>query len=370
MILKMDMSHSAFPTVNSLSPPNSLLLRRPNNADFNSVLSASLGSTTGFWNSPAHDPLVPGRVIASMDIPQGTMSLPIDPVSLMGNVDVQQISAGITFFGTLGLDKASKEIWNQPCHWVRAIRLAEDCHSYNVQLKLQPSYRIYPNIRKKPLPKLIIQVVRPISSGQELQLWFSEDILGMLQVVFLTPSNIQGQEKYICLRCSSLYESPNPLKLHITLACSKFPISSLWCRLADLMKESQSPQSVDIEGIPFDLKLSPDQQVARQKQALDLTTAGENEQGGHKQLYRPYIESAFKPFKRERSSLTRSPVIPDAHATPDLPTAWPNVFGSDIVQLHRNLMHSQLATPNQIPCTDDAQIESLVITVYIYKPER
>lgn len=41
--------------------------------------------------------------------------------------------------------------------------------------------------------KLILQAVRPIEPGQELQLWFSEDILALLQVVFLSPANIQGE---------------------------------------------------------------------------------------------------------------------------------------------------------------------------------
>lgn len=41
-------------------------------------------------------------------------------------------------------------------------------------------------------PKLVLQTVRPIEPGQELLLWFSEEILAKLQMVFLTPINIQG----------------------------------------------------------------------------------------------------------------------------------------------------------------------------------
>ncbi|KAF7287071.1 hypothetical protein GWI33_002453 [Rhynchophorus ferrugineus] len=309
----------------------------------------------------AADLLVPGRVIANSSIPQGTMTVPIDPSTLVGKIDIQQVSVDVTSFGTLDLDKSSKETWTQPIHWLRAIRLSEDCHSYNIQLKLQPSYRIYTNIRSGPLPKLVLQVVRPISAGQELLLWFSEDILAMLQVVFLIPSNIQGQKKYVCLRCSTLYESPNPLKLHITLACGKFPISSLWARLASLMKENQSPPNEDIKSSPFDLILNPDIQKCRQKDALDLTIAGQQYQATNKELYRPYAESssAFKPFKKEKPAVNRSPVVLD-HRITDMPTIWPITFDSDVVQLHRNLMQSQQLAQSHQACNDDAQIESLV----------
>ncbi|ERL87978.1 hypothetical protein D910_05366, partial [Dendroctonus ponderosae] len=145
--------------------------------------------------------LVPGRVTASVSIPQGAMTVNIEPLMLLGKSDVQQVgalqqvsgkividlwhSAGVTCFGTLDLDKKSKSVWNPEVHWVRAVKLSDDCHTYNVQLKFQPSYR------GRQQPKLVLQAVRNIEPGQELQLWFSEDILAMLQVVFLNPSNIQ-----------------------------------------------------------------------------------------------------------------------------------------------------------------------------------
>jgi hypothetical protein len=83
---------------------------------------------------------------------------------------------------------------------VRALRLSDDCHSYNIQLRFQPTQRPGTSFTKNvPTPKLILQAVRPIEMGQELLLWFSEDILAMLQIAFLTPANIQGEQniKYI-----------------------------------------------------------------------------------------------------------------------------------------------------------------------------
>lgn len=97
------------------------------------------------------------------------------------------------------LVKTSQETWSRGTHWIRAVRLSDDCHSYNIQLRLQdlqkePSTK---NMFLKSTKKLIIQAVRPIQVGQELILWFSEDILARLQVAFLTPANIQGEKSLL-----------------------------------------------------------------------------------------------------------------------------------------------------------------------------
>lgn len=75
------------------------------------------------------------------------------------------------------------------------MRLSDDCHSYNIQLKFHPTYQ-FPStspIKNVQNPELVLQVMKPIEAGQELLLWFSEDVLAMLQVAFLTPANIQGK---------------------------------------------------------------------------------------------------------------------------------------------------------------------------------
>ncbi|XP_066258786.1 zinc finger protein 667 [Euwallacea similis] len=311
--------------------------------------------------------LIPGKAIAGTSIPQGAMSLPIEPWTLLGDVDIQQISVGVTLFGTLDLDNKYKSIWPHDYHWVRGIRLSNDCHTYNVQLKLQPSCRSYKNVRGGVQPKLILQVVRPIEMGQELQLWFSEDILAMLQVVFLKPSNIRGENKYKCLRCSALYESPNPLKLHITLACGKLPISSLWERLATLIGDPQSAPIASPKVKDFEFKLTPDTQTSKQRDALDLTISAQqlksNVTTAHKALQKGHY-SAFKPFKKhaiEINATNRAIALnPQGLNTHDLPPLWPMSFETDVVQLHRNLMQTQDFNNTQSIYGDDAQIESLV----------
>ncbi|CAH1108842.1 unnamed protein product [Psylliodes chrysocephalus] len=282
--------------------------------------------------------LVPGRVTASSGIPQGSVTEPLDPETLVGQPDVQQISVRLSTTGIIELEEQFNSTWSPSTHWIRALRLSDDCHSYNLQLKLQP----YNSLKTSQPPKLILQAMRPIEIGQELQLWFSEDILAMLQMVFLTPANIQGQKKYVCNRCSTLYESPNPLKLHITLGCGKLSISTLWKKLSNAMNDNFQNVGKE-ESFHFQLYLG--QQVNKQNTAMDLTKNTEASR-----LYRPYEKesSAFKPFKKEESnnctreydSLSKNEQINLALPPPLLPTCF-----------------DHMANPVY---NDEAQIETLV----------
>lgn len=113
----------------------------------------------------------------------------------------QQISIKANNVNTIELDENCKQTLNDKIHWVRSLRLSDDCHNYNIQLRLLPSQRLSNILNKSVnMPKLILQTVRPVEAGQELLMWFSEDILAMLQMAFLTPANIQG-ENYLTLLC-------------------------------------------------------------------------------------------------------------------------------------------------------------------------
>ncbi|CAG9853690.1 unnamed protein product [Phyllotreta striolata] len=267
--------------------------------------------------------LVPGRVTASTVVPQGAVTELLDPESLVGQPDVQQISVKISPNGYIELEDRFASTWSPSTHWIRALRLSDDCHSYNVQLKLQTN-------SSQP-PKLVLQAVKSIEIGQELQLWFSEDVLVMLQMVFLTPANIQGQKKYVCNRCSTMYESPNPLKLHITLGCGKLSISTLWQRLHGAVVNNFKNSTK--EGFHFQICLDQNKQ---QNTAIDLTKNSEN------RLYRPYEKepSAFKPFKKEETNITQNQ--------------------NKNVMIPLPLNHSCVDHVSSPVCNDDAQIETLV----------
>lgn len=120
-----------------------------------------------------------------------------------------------------------------PC-WLKIISFAKDCQSCNVILTLSDK-------------GVVLKATRCITPGEPLLMWFTESILAMLNIPFLTPSNIQGQNRYICHVCNDLFEYPNPLKIHLALKCNQLDANHFWTSLA---KEFGSPQK---SGLSFNL---------------------------------------------------------------------------------------------------------------------
>ncbi|KAK5646120.1 hypothetical protein RI129_004584 [Pyrocoelia pectoralis] len=263
----------------------------------------------------------------------------------------------VNALGTLDLDRSSKQVWCNNVHWIRAIRISEDCHSYNVQLKLEPSL-------KRPHSQLILRAVRSIAVGEELMLWFSEEILAFLQMVFLTPANIQGQKRYICTRCSALYESPNPLKLHLALACERQSMCDLWKKLANLVSQNDTTNTSPkfVSEFSFQLTSHP-----KQRNPMDLSRTNSPTEvkrpishpsklsnctnsisaDEDKVLYRPYSEpsathtSAFKPFHKVSESL----IAPYS--------GWPSFTFSPSFHTQNSILINNAQN-------DESQMESLV----------
>lgn len=110
-----------------------------------------------------------------------------------------------------------------------------------------------------------------------------------------------GEKRYVCTKCSALYESPNPLKLHIALGCGRYNVTSLWERLSNAI--SQNALQNALRQNIFNFRLSPEPQVMRQKTAIDLSMSNSppnREETEQKDIYRPYNSetSAFKPFQK------------------------------------------------------------------------
>ncbi|KAJ8936158.1 hypothetical protein NQ314_012473 [Rhamnusium bicolor] len=92
----------------------------------------------------------------------------------------------------------------------------------------------------------------------------------------------------------------------------------------------------------FDFKLSPEPQIFRQRNAIDLTVSNNvpSIRNDTNRIYRPYREpSAFKPFKKDENDIT-PPVN-------EIPTIFPLTFEPEL----------QIRTPVY---NDEAHIESLV----------
>ncbi|CRK95974.1 CLUMA_CG009415, isoform A [Clunio marinus] len=111
--------------------------------------------------------------------------------------------------------------------WLKSIRIADDIPGANTLLEIRDD-----NVEMRS--------IKTMNVGDELLLWFSEEILNLMGIPFLAPSNIQGQKAYVCLHCYRSYEVPNQLKIHLARNCDQFEESLLWKRLqAELLSRHQ-----------------------------------------------------------------------------------------------------------------------------------
>lgn len=102
--------------------------------------------------------------------------------------------------------------------WIRNIRLANDIPSANASLELRNE-------------RLEVIVTKDLNVNEELLMWFSDELMSLLGIPFLTPANIQGQKCYICHHCLRIFENPNPLKIHLATSCDRFDENILWQRI-------------------------------------------------------------------------------------------------------------------------------------------
>lgn len=65
--------------------------------------------------------------------------------------------------------------------WIKHLRLAANVHFQNVSLEVAKGR------------KLRVRVIAGVQVGEEVQMWFSPEILIAMQIPFLTPANIKGE---------------------------------------------------------------------------------------------------------------------------------------------------------------------------------
>lgn len=107
-------------------------------------------------------------------IPQGTKTRSFDCIDLNGSD--QEINSksfiSIDSSGYITNDQNYTESM-----WLRSLTLAHDYHSHNAQLEVTSDHR------------LRIKIVKNLVIDEEILLWFSDEILAILAVPFLTPAN-------------------------------------------------------------------------------------------------------------------------------------------------------------------------------------
>ncbi|XP_065360024.1 protein snail [Calliphora vicina] len=132
---------------------------------------------------------------------------------------------------------------------MRKIKLSEDTHSNNALFEVNKG-------------QVVLRVVRDIQRDDEIVAWFGEEVTLLMSIPFLTPLNIQGNNRYTCHLCHLTFETPNPLKIHLALGCGRHNIDILWIRLYYAIKathytQHMLPLALPLPGTATSSRLSP-----------------------------------------------------------------------------------------------------------------
>ncbi|XP_001604522.2 sal-like protein 3 [Nasonia vitripennis] len=135
--------------------------------------------------------------------------------------------------------------------WLKIITIAKDCQSSNVLLMTDEK-------------GVFLKTIRPIVSGETLLLWFTQNILAMLNMPYLTSVNIETcYNRYVCHVCQLQFDYPNNLKIHLALDCNRLDSNHLWRQLGkefnrvplpmlslDVFQKPPPPFSFTLTGLP------------------------------------------------------------------------------------------------------------------------
>ncbi|XP_064544185.1 zinc finger protein 865 [Drosophila montana] len=116
---------------------------------------------------------------------------------------------------------------------LRQIKLSEDIYSFNALFELHAG-------------QLRIRLVRDVAREDEIVAWFGEELVLLMGIPFLTPLNIQGNNRYTCHLCHLTFETPHPLKIHLALGCGRSVMDLLWMRLHYALKSAARAPSTSM----------------------------------------------------------------------------------------------------------------------------
>lgn len=99
---------------------------------------------------------------------------------------------------------------DQHIDWIPFLRLAENCDEQNAEVQLAQQGKA-----------ILVRITKLVRAGSEIKVWFSSELLIMLEIPFLQPSNIINHRMYKCINCDQTYSQPNPLKVHLAFECQR-----------------------------------------------------------------------------------------------------------------------------------------------------
>lgn len=127
---------------------------------------------------------------AEVSIPKDTKShdiIQIDAFPVSRRSSSPPMRFTVSSRGLLKCNMAETKVPEQI--WLKQLRLAMDVHSNNTILETTTS--------NDGSSVVYLRVLRNIDAGEEFLLWFSEEILALMGIPFLTPANIRGECFYI-----------------------------------------------------------------------------------------------------------------------------------------------------------------------------
>ncbi|XP_075163327.1 PR/SET domain 13 [Haematobia irritans] len=188
--------------------------------------------TTANQMSPKKSKFIRAGVHVTQLIPKDTNSVVIDTQALISAATTAEVTTT-----TEPLTRAYCSLTPQgdklsmTASIMRKIKLSEDIHSYNALFELKGG-------------QVTLRAVRDIERDEELVAWFGEELTLLMAIPFLTPMNIQGNNRYMCHWCHLTFETPNPLKIHLALGCGRHNIDVLWIRLHYALRAKHYTQQI------------------------------------------------------------------------------------------------------------------------------
>lgn len=294
-------------------------------------------------------------------IPRDTVSESLDAQSLISCIT----NTEHTTRAYCSLQKEGGNLSMTP-NILRKIKLSEDTHSNNALFELKNG-------------QIVLRIVRDIQRDEEIVAWFGEEVTLLMSIPFLTPLNIQGNNRYTCHLCHLTFETPNPLKIHLALGCGRHNIDILWIRLYYAIKATHYTQHM----LPLTLTLPNTTTISSSSPVCPTSSATSSsvsplhspqtqtlsQPNQHNQsLTEPTVSrfSAFKPICSSSSirhqhlqtslsnALSANLGLPTQHTTTAPLSFLPSI--SSAVMPHMSL----LQPPTTSPLNAAAQIEAIV----------
>ncbi|XP_037811988.1 protein snail [Lucilia sericata] len=296
---------------------------------------------------PKKSKIIRAGVHVSQLTPRDTISEALDAQTLINGATTVETTAR----AYCSLIKETNTLSMTPSI-MRKIKLSEDTHSNNALFEVSKG-------------QVVLRVVRDIQRDDEIVAWFGEEVTLLMSIPFLTPLNIQGNNRYTCHLCHLTFETPNPLKIHLALGCGRHNIDILWIRLFYALKATHYTQHM----LPLPLPVPGNATSSRLSPVLPTSSATSSSiSPSHSPQPQPSISrfSAFKPICSSASihhphlATSMSTVmasnlgVPQHHTTSAPLSFLPSISSAA-------LPHMSLLQPSSSnPLNAAAQIEAIV----------